>query len=95
MIFINQLRQKIGVTQRSNETTTGGNAPKFYASMRLDVRRIGLVKVDGEAVANKTRVRLVKNKMAPPFKSVNSKSDTVEVSTNTRNCSPSRKPTES
>ena len=70
VIFINQLRQKIGVTYGSNETTTGGNALKFYASMRLDVRRIGSVKVDGEAVANKTRVRLVKNKMAPPFKSV-------------------------
>ena len=70
VIFINQLRQKIGVTYGSNETTTGGNALKFYASMRLDVRRIGSVKSDGEAVANKTRVRLVKNKMAPPFKSV-------------------------
>lgn len=70
VIFINQLRHKIGVTYGSNETTTGGNALKFYASMRLDVRRIGSVKVDGEAVANKTRVRLVKNKMAPPFKTV-------------------------
>jgi recombination protein RecA len=70
IIFINQLRQKIGVTYGSNETTTGGNALKFYASMRLDVRRIGSVKVDGLAVANKTRVRLVKNKMAPPFKIV-------------------------
>jgi recombination protein RecA len=70
IIFINQLRQKIGVTWGSNETTTGGNALKFYASMRLDVRRIGSVKDDGEAVANKTRVRLVKNKLAPPFKSV-------------------------
>jgi recombination protein RecA len=70
VIFINQLRQKIGVTYGSNETTTGGNALKFYASMRLDVRRIGSVKVDGEAVANKTRVRLVKNKLAPPFKTV-------------------------
>ena len=70
VVFINQLRQKIGVTYGSNETTTGGNALKFYASMRLDVRRIGSVKSNGEAVANKTRVRLVKNKMAPPFKSV-------------------------
>jgi recombination protein RecA len=70
VIFINQLRQKIGVTYGSNETTTGGNALKFYASLRLDVRRIGSVKVDGEAVANKTRVRLVKNKLAPPFKTV-------------------------
>jgi len=70
VIFINQLRQKIGITYGSNETTTGGNALKFYASMRLDVRRIGSVKNDGEAVANKTRVRLVKNKMAPPFKTV-------------------------
>ena len=70
VVFINQLRQKIGVTYGSNETTTGGNALKFYASMRLDVRRIGSVKSEGQAVANKTRVRLVKNKMAPPFKSV-------------------------
>jgi recombination protein RecA len=70
VIFINQLRQKIGVSYGSNETTTGGNALKFYASMRLDIRRIGAVKVDGEIVANKTRVRLVKNKMAPPFKTV-------------------------
>ena len=70
VVFINQLRQKIGVTYGSSETTTGGNALKFYASMRLDVRRIGSVKSEGEAVANKTRVRLVKNKMAPPFKSV-------------------------
>jgi len=70
VIFINQLRQKIGVTYGSNETTTGGNALKFYASMRLDVRRIGSVKTDGEAVANKTRVRIVKNKLAPPFRNV-------------------------
>jgi recombination protein RecA len=70
IIFINQLRQKIGVTFGSNETTTGGNALKFYASMRIDVRRIGSIKSDGETVANKTRVRVVKNKMAPPFKIV-------------------------
>jgi recombination protein RecA len=70
IIFINQLRQKIGVTFGSNETTTGGNALKFYASMRLDVRRIGSIKSDGDTVANKTRVRVVKNKMAPPFKIV-------------------------
>jgi len=70
IIFINQLRQKIGVTFGSNETTPGGNALKFYASMRLDVRRIGSVKSDGDMVANKTRVRVVKNKMAPPFKIV-------------------------
>jgi recombination protein RecA len=70
IIFINQLRQKIGVTFGSNEVTTGGNALKFYSSMRLDVRRIGTLKNDGEAIANKVRVRIVKNKMAPPFRNV-------------------------
>jgi recombination protein RecA len=67
LMFINQLRQKIGVTFGSPETTTGGNALKFYASMRLDVRRIGQVKVGDELVGHRTRVKLAKSKMAPPF----------------------------
>ncbi len=67
LLFINQLRQKIGVTFGSGETTTGGNALKFYASMRLDVRRIGTVKVGEEKVGGRTRVKLAKNKCAPPF----------------------------
>jgi recombination protein RecA len=67
LMFINQLRQKIGVTFGSPETTTGGNALKFYASMRLDVRRIAKVKVGDEAVGGRTRVKLAKNKCAPPF----------------------------
>ncbi|MFO0549582.1 MAG: recombinase RecA [Polyangiaceae bacterium] len=68
LIFINQLRQKIGVVFGNPETTTGGNALKFYASVRLDVRRIGAVKNAEEAVGNKTRVKVVKNKLAPPFR---------------------------
>ena len=68
VVFINQLRMKIGVTFGSPETTTGGNALKFYASVRLDIRRIGAVKIGEEAVGNRTRVKVVKNKMAPPFK---------------------------
>jgi recombination protein RecA len=67
-IFINQLREKIGVMFGSPETTTGGKALKFYASVRLDVRRIETLKDAGEAVANRTRCKVVKNKMAPPFK---------------------------
>ena len=67
IMFINQLRQKIGVVFGNPETTTGGNALKFYASMRLDVRRIGQVKVGDELVGGRTRVKLAKNKMAPPF----------------------------
>jgi recombination protein RecA len=67
MVFLNQLRQKIGVTFGSPETTTGGNALKFYASMRLDVRRIAQVKVGDELVGGRTRVKLAKNKCAPPF----------------------------
>jgi recombination protein RecA len=67
IMFINQLRQKIGVTFGNPETTTGGNALKFYASMRLDVRRIGQVKVGDELVGGRTRVKIAKNKMAPPF----------------------------
>lgn len=67
IVFINQLRQKIGVVFGNPETTTGGNALKFYASMRLDVRRIGQVKVGDELVGGRTRVKLAKNKLAPPF----------------------------
>jgi recombination protein RecA len=67
-IFINQLREKIGVMFGSPETTTGGRALKFYASIRLDVRRIETLKDAGDAVANRTRVKVVKNKVAPPFK---------------------------
>ena len=68
MIFINQLREKIGVFFGSPETTAGGKALKFYASVRLDIRRIETLKDGTEAVGNRTRVKVVKNKMAPPFK---------------------------
>ena len=68
VVFINQLRMKIGVTFGSPETTTGGNALKFYSSVRLDIRRIGAVKSGEENVGNRTRVKVVKNKMAPPFR---------------------------
>ncbi|MBD3619559.1 MAG: recombinase RecA [Chromatiales bacterium] len=68
VIFINQIRMKIGVMFGSPETTTGGNALKFYASVRLDIRRIGSIKKGDEVVGNETRVKVVKNKMAPPFK---------------------------
>ena len=68
MIFINQIRMKIGVMFGSPETTTGGNALKFYASVRLDIRRIGAIKDGDEIVGNETRVKVVKNKIAPPFK---------------------------
>ena len=70
VIFINQIRMKIGVMFGSPETTTGGNALKFYASVRLDIRRIGAVKDRDEVVGNSTRVKVVKNKVAPPFKQV-------------------------
>ncbi len=70
VIFINQIRHKIGVMFGSPETTTGGNALKFYASMRLDIRRIGAIKNRDEVVGNQTRVKVVKNKVAPPFKIV-------------------------
>ena len=70
VIFINQIRMKIGVMFGSPETTTGGNALKFYASVRLDIRRIGAVKDRDEVVGNQTRVKVVKNKLAPPFKVV-------------------------
>jgi len=68
VVFINQIRMKIGVMFGSPETTTGGNALKFYSSVRLDIRRIGAVKEGDEVVGNETRVKVVKNKMAPPFK---------------------------
>ena len=68
VIFINQIRHKIGVMFGSPETTTGGNALKFYASIRLDIRRIGQIKEGDQVVGNRTRVKVVKNKVAPPFK---------------------------
>ncbi len=70
VIFINQIRMKIGIMFGNPETTTGGNALKFYASVRLDIRRIGQIKEREEAVGNQTRVKVVKNKVAPPFKQV-------------------------
>ena len=70
VIFINQIRMKIGVMFGSPETTTGGNALKFYSSVRLDIRRIGAIKDRDEVVGNATRVKVVKNKVAPPFKQV-------------------------
>ena len=68
VVFINQIRMKIGVMFGSPETTTGGNALKFYASVRLDIRRIGAIKKGDEVIGNQTRVKVVKNKMAPPFR---------------------------
>jgi recombination protein RecA len=68
VIFINQIRMKIGVMFGNPETTTGGNALKFYASVRLDIRRIGSIKKGDEVVGNETRVKVVKNKIAPPFR---------------------------
>jgi recombination protein RecA len=70
VIFINQIRMKIGVMYGSPETTTGGNALKFYASVRLDIRRTGQIKDREDIVGNATRVKVVKNKVAPPFKQV-------------------------
>ena len=70
VIFINQIRLKIGVMFGSPETTTGGNALKFYSSVRMDIRRIGAIKKDDGVVGNRTRVKVVKNKMAPPFREV-------------------------
>ncbi len=70
VIFINQIRMKIGVMFGSPETTTGGNALKFYSSVRLDIRRIGAIKDRDEVVGNQTRIKVVKNKLAPPFKQV-------------------------
>jgi recombination protein RecA len=68
VIFINQIRMKIGIMFGSPETTTGGRALKFYASVRLDIRRIGAIKKGDEIVGNQTRVKVVKNKVSPPFK---------------------------
>jgi recombination protein RecA len=68
VVFINQIRMKIGVMFGNPETTTGGNALKFYASVRLDIRRIGAIKQGEEVVGNQTRVKVVKNKVAPPFR---------------------------
>jgi len=68
VIFINQIRMKIGVMFGSPETTSGGNALKFYSSVRLDIRRIGAIKKGDEVVGNQTRVKVVKNKVSPPFK---------------------------
>jgi recombination protein RecA len=70
VIFINQIRMKIGVMFGSPETTTGGNALKFYSSVRLDIRRVGAIKKEEDVIGNRTRVKVVKNKMAPPFKEV-------------------------
>jgi recombination protein RecA len=70
VIFINQIRQKIGVMFGNPETTTGGNALKFYASVRLDIRRIGAIKEKEAIIGNQTRVKVVKNKVAPPFRQV-------------------------
>ena len=70
VIFINQLRLKIGVMYGSPETTTGGNALKFYASIRIDIRRVGQIKDRDEVVGNQTRIKVVKNKLAPPFRTV-------------------------
>ncbi len=67
-IFINQLRDKVGVVYGSSETTTGGRALRFYASVRLDIRRQESIKVGGEIVGNRTKAKVVKNKVAPPFK---------------------------
>jgi len=70
VLFINQIRLKIGVMFGSPETTTGGNALKFYSSVRLDIRRIGAVKKGEDVIGNRTRVKVVKNKVAPPFRKV-------------------------
>ena len=70
VVFINQIRMKIGIMFGNPETTTGGNALKFYSSVRLDIRRIGAIKDRDEVVGNQTRVKVVKNKVAPPFKQV-------------------------
>ena len=68
VIFINQLREKVGVMFGSPETTTGGRALKFYASVRLDIRRFDTIKQGDEIIGNRTRIKVVKNKLAPPFK---------------------------
>src|SRR4029434_7379046 len=70
VIFINQIRMKIGVMFGNPETTTGGNALRFYASVRLDIRRIGAIKQGEKAVGNRTKIKVVKNKLAPPFREI-------------------------
>ena len=70
LIFLNQIRLKIGVMFGNPETTTGGNALKFYASVRMEIRRIGQIKDREEVIGNQTRVKVVKNKLAPPFRQV-------------------------
>jgi len=95
VIFINQIRMKIGIVFGNPETTTGGNALKFYSSVRLDIRRIGAIKEGQEVVGNKTRVRVVKNKMAPPFKEaefdimyvegISKAGDLLDMGVNTKN----------
>src|SRR6202042_3608687 len=70
LVFLNQIRLKIGVMFGNPETTTGGNALKFYASIRLEIRRVGAIKERDQIVGNQTRVKVVKNKLAPPFKQV-------------------------
>jgi recombination protein RecA len=80
VIFINQIRMKIGVMFGSPETTTGGNALKFYASVRLDIRRIGGIKKGDEVIGNETKVKVVKNKVAPPFARPSSTSSTAKAS---------------
>jgi recombination protein RecA len=79
VVFINQIRMKIGVMFGSPETTTGGNALKFYASVRLDIRRIGSIKSRDEVVGNQTRVKVVKNKMAPPFRCISKTGELVDL----------------
>jgi len=68
MIFTNQLREKVGVMYGNPETTTGGRALKFYASVRIDIRRVQAIKAGGDTIGNRTRVRITKNKVAPPFR---------------------------
>ena len=90
VIFINQMRMKIGVMFGNPETTTGGNALKFYASVRLDIRRIGAIKRDEEVVGNETRVKVVKNKLPPPFERRSSTSCTGRVYRRRRDHRPRR-----
>ncbi len=92
LIFINQIRMKIGVMFGNPETTTGGNALKFYASVRLDIRRIGAVKEGENVVGSETRVKVVKNKIAAPFKQAEFQiPSTAKVSTSTANWLTGRK----
>ena len=87
LIFINQIREKIGVMFGSPETTTGGRALKFYSSMRLDIRRIGAIKDGDETIGNRTKLKVVKNKVAPPFRSPSSTSSTARASRARATCS--------